>query len=383
MRLLISAGGTGGGVFPALAVGRQLTADAGLRISEPAIHDPQSDVLWVGSHDGMEADLVARAGLPFKAIHGGGLHGVGWRLPLNALHLARGFFEALGLVGEFRPSVVLVTGGFIAAPVALAAWLRRVPILLYVPDIEPGLAARLVGRLARKIAVTAEESHGYFGERDARKVVVTGYPTRPELGVVAREDAIRRLGLDPQRQTILVTGGSRGARSLNRAVFAALTNWLKDYQVIHLSGQLDWAEAERAQDALPGALRAHYHAYPFLHEMGLALAAADVAVSRAGASALGEYPLFGLPAILVPYPHAWRYQKVNADYLAARGAAVRLDDERLPVRLGAEVRALLEDKPRLARMREAARAAATPNAARRMAQELVGLAASARRGARP
>jgi UDP-N-acetylglucosamine--N-acetylmuramyl-(pentapeptide) pyrophosphoryl-undecaprenol N-acetylglucosamine transferase len=202
---------------------------------------------------------------------------------------------------------------------------------------------------------------------------VTGYPTRPALGAATREAAILHFGLDPDRLTLLVTGGSRGARSINRAVFAVLPELLKDYQVIHLSGQLDWAEAEQARDALPADLRARYHAFLFLHEMGLALAAADVVVSRAGASALGEYPLFGLPAILVPYPHAWRYQKVNADYLVERGAALRVNDEDLSARLGPEVRALLEDRDRLARMRAAARAAATPDAARRIAQELVAL----------
>jgi len=124
----------------------------------------------------------------------------------------------------------------------------------------------------------------------------------------------------------------------------------------------------------PQALQNRYHALPFLHEMGLALRAADLVVSRAGASALGEYPLFGLPAILVPYPFAWRYQKVNADHLAARGAAVRLNDEDLAARLQAEVRGLLADPARLARMRSAARAAARPDAAGRLAREFVALA---------
>jgi len=320
----------------------------------------------------MEAEIVARAGLPFKAIHSGGVHGVGWRLPLNVLRLAQGFFEALRLVQDFQPKVVLVTGGFVTAPVALAAWLKRVPILVYLPDIEPGLAVRFISGLARKVAVTADDSRRYFAQRDG-KVVVTGYPTRPELMAMTRATARQHLGLDPQRLTVLVTGGSRGARSLNRAVLAALPDWLKDYQVIHLSGQLDWEEVEAARDQLPDALRAHYHAFPFLHEMGLALAAADLVVSRAGASALGEYPLFGLPAILVPYPHAWRYQKVNADYLEARGAALRLNDEALNTRLVSDVRSLLTDAARLARMRAAAQAAATPEAARRIAQELVAL----------
>ena len=137
---------------------------------------------------------------------------------------------------------------------------------------------------------------------------------------------------------------------------------------MHLTGQLEWPEVERAlaETGLPAGQRAHYHARPYLHEMGWALAAADLVVSRAGASALGEYPLFGLPAVLVPYPYAWCYQKVNADYLASRGAAVRLDDEALGAELAPTVRGLLDNPGRLAAMRAAARAAATPGAAARI-----------------
>jgi undecaprenyldiphospho-muramoylpentapeptide beta-N-acetylglucosaminyltransferase len=333
-------------------------------------------LLWVGSRDGMESELVRRAGLPFQAIHGAGVHAVGWRLPLNALDLARGLAEALGLVRVYQPDVVFVTGGFITAPVAVAAWLSRVPVLVYLPDIEPGLAVKLIGRLARRIAVTVDDSKQFFG-RSARHVVVTGYPTRPGLEAVTRAEAQAALGLEPGRAVLLVTGGSRGARSINRAVLKALPDWLKDYQVVHLSGQLDWQELEQARAALPASQQARYHAFPFLHEMGQALAAADLVVSRAGASALGEYPLFGLPSILVPYPHAWRYQKVNADYLVRRGAALRLNDEDLPERLAPEVRALLDDAGRMAAMRQAARAAFRPGAAEQIAGELARLAGGA------
>lgn len=319
----------------------------------------------------MEAELVARAGIPFTAIHGGGVHGVGGlKFFTNALNLLRGVVEALQLLRTFRPQAVFVTGGFVTAPVALAAWLSRAPVLMYLPDIEPGLALQFIARLARTIAVTVADSRKYF---DARKVVVTGYPTRPELRAANRAQAIEQLGLSPARRTVLVTGGSRGARSINRAVLAALPEWLREWQVIHLTGSLDWAEAEQARAALPAELRAHYHAFPFLNEMGLALAAADVAVSRAGASALGEYPLFGLPAVLVPYPFAWRYQKVNADYLVQRGAAVRVNDEALAAQLAPTVRALLNDPERLARMKQAAQAAAVPDAARRIADALLAL----------
>lgn len=332
---------------------------------------PNSQILWIGSHDGLEKDLVARAGIPFQAIHGGGVHGVGLKFFGNAWGLTRGLLEALGLLRDYQPQAVLVTGGYVTAPVALAAWLRRVPVLMYLPDIEPGLALKFIARLAKKIAVTTGDSARYV---EARKMVVTGYPTRPDLTTPTRATATRHFGLDPARLTILVTGGSRGARSINRAVFAALPEWLAHYQIIHLSGQLDWAEAEQVRNGLPSELQTHYHAFPYLHEMGLALVAADLVISRAGASALGEYPLFGLPAILVPYPYAWRYQQVNADYLAARGAAIRLNDEDLQAKLTVEARALLADPEKLARMRQAARAATQPQAAEKIARELIALA---------
>jgi len=377
MRLLISAGGTGGGVYPALSVATTAKSNWELvtgNDNQLPLTTRSGQLLWVGSYGGMEADLVQRAGFPFRAIHGAGVHGVGWRLPLNALDLLRGLAEALGVVRAYQPDVVFVTGGFITAPVAVAAWLSRVPVLVYLPDIEPGLAVRLIGRLARRIAVTVDDSRSFFAQRgQAAKVLVTGYPTRPGLAAISRGDARAALGLEAERPVLLVTGGSRGARSINRAVFKALPDWLKDYQVVHLSGQLDWHEVEPARAALPAELAARYHAYPFLHEMGQALAAADLVVSRAGASALGEYPLFGLPAILVPYPYAWRYQKVNADYLASRGAALRLNDEDLPQRLAPEVRALLDNPQRLAGMRAASRAAARPGAAQAIAAELAQL----------
>lgn len=362
-------------MYPALAVSKALqTADGQRQIAEksPTVHHPLSAILWLGSRTGLEAELVPREGVPFRAIHAAGVHGVAWqKLPANALNLGRGFFDSLKIVREFRPDVLLVTGGFLAVPAALACWLLRVPVLIYLPDLEPAQALKFVSSLAAKVCVTAEPSRQYF---PAHKVVVTGYPVRAELTQATRAQAVEHFGLDPARKTILVTGGSRGARSLNRAVFASLADWLPEFQVIHLSGALDWPEAEAARQALPAELQPLYHAQPFLHEMGLALAAADLVVSRAGASAMGEYPLFSLPAVLAPYPYAWRYQKVNADYLVARGAAVRVNDEELSVKLKATVRDLLKDEARLSRMRQAAAAAAQPDAARRIAQELVTLA---------
>ena len=353
-------------MYPALAVAAEWISREG-----PAgTSESPGSVLWLGGRGGMEADLVGRAGLPFQAISASGVHGVGWRLPLNAVLLARGLVQTVAILGRYRPNAILVTGGFLAAPAAVAGWLRGVPVVMAVPDIEPGLALKTIAPLTRRICAIAAETRTYVDRRVAERVVVTGYPTRRELQVLERRESLQQLGLDPGRRTVLVTGGSRGARSINRAVFAALPDWLTDLQVIHLTGQLDIAEAEAVAAGLTPEQRARYVVKPYLHEMALALSSADLVVSRAGASVIGEYPMFGLPAVLVPYPYAWRYQKVNADYLTARGAAIRLEDEALGERLAGTVRSLLADPERLAAMREAARAHATPDAAGRIADVL-------------
>jgi UDP-N-acetylglucosamine--N-acetylmuramyl-(pentapeptide) pyrophosphoryl-undecaprenol N-acetylglucosamine transferase len=174
--------------------------------------------------------------------------------------------------------------------------------------------------------------------------------------------------LQPGRKTLFVFGGSRGARSINRALLANLPPLLAAYQIIHISGTLDWPEVEAQAAQLSPEQRATYRPYPYLHEeMGPAFRAADLVVARAGASMLGECPAFGLPAVLVPYPYAWRYQKVNADYLADRGAAVRLDDDQLGEGLLPLVQALLQDEERLAGMAAASQALDIPGAAGHLA----------------
>jgi UDP-N-acetylglucosamine--N-acetylmuramyl-(pentapeptide) pyrophosphoryl-undecaprenol N-acetylglucosamine transferase len=245
--------------------------------------------------------------------------------------------------------------------------------VLYVPDIEPGLALKTLARFATRICLTAEESRAYF--KNQKKLVVTGYPARPELAAWDKSAARARLGLPQTRPVLLVTGGSKGARSINRALIAALPELLKAVDVLHLSGASDWDEVQSSRAALAPGLAGHYHAYPYLHaEMGAALASADLVVSRAGASTLGEYPLYGLPAVLVPYPYAWRYQKVNAGYLAQRGAAVMLEDARLGAELLPSVQALLADKARLDAMRAAMRALAHPDAAAKIAAQVAAAA---------
>jgi UDP-N-acetylglucosamine:LPS N-acetylglucosamine transferase len=391
VRLLICAGGTGGGVYPALAVLQALQRLE--RPSEPGSQPrrvdedtSQLEVLWIGGVGGMEAELVKRAGVPFEAIPAAGVHGVGLRaLPGNLWKLVQGFLQARRLVHSFQPQVMLFTGGFVAVPVVLAGRLgvgSRARSLLYVPDIEPGLALKTLARFASCIAVTVAESREYFSAY--KDVVVAGYPTRPELQPMAPAAARQTFGLAADLPTLLVLGGSKGARSINRAILASLPGLLQDMQVLHVTGQLDWSEVEAARvklaESTPPQLLSRYHIYPYLHEeMAAAFSAADLLVSRAGASTLGELPLFALPAILVPYPHAWRYQQVNAQYLAERGAAEIIQDADLAAQLGAAVNRLLADAPRLQSMRASMRSLSKPDAGVLLANQVLSLARVTRR----
>ena len=316
--------------------------------------------------------MAERAGLRFVGVSAGGVHGLTLRQVVrNLIKLIRGWWSAYRLGRRERPAALFATGGYASVPVALAAWALRVPILVYLPDIEPGLAVRVIARLATRVAVTVEDSRFYFRrQNDACKVVVTGYPVRAEFHGLCRAEARGALGLALDEQVLLVMGGSTGARSINYALSEVLERVLELAQIIHVSGELDWPWVQERREALSEALRGRYHAFPYLHEMGAALAAADLAVCRAGASTLGELPLFGLPAVLVPYPHAWRYQRVNAEWLSGRGAAVVLDDDLLRRDLLFTVRDILADREQLARMREQSRALAHPDAAERLAAQL-------------
>lgn len=325
----------------------------------------------------METALVAQAGLPFRSIPAAGVHGVGWRaLPGNLLRLARGVLAARRVLREFRPDVLFFTGGYVGLPVALAGW--RLPKVVYVPDLEPPLSLQFLARLAEVVALTAEETAARLGGRARR--LVTGYPVRPEMRPSPKAEARGRLGLAAERPVLLVYGGSLGARSINQAVWQGLERLLSATQMVHVVGDRDWPLLEQAVADLPAAQRAGYHPKRYLHapEMALAMSAADLAVARAGASTLGELPLFGLPAVLVPYPHAWRYQKVNAAYLERQGAAVVVPDEALAERLVPTVLDLLADEGRRARMAEAASRLATPGAAEAIAQAILAVAVGER-----
>jgi UDP-N-acetylglucosamine--N-acetylmuramyl-(pentapeptide) pyrophosphoryl-undecaprenol N-acetylglucosamine transferase len=324
----------------------------------------------------MEEELVPRAGLALRTIEGGPIVGVPLRQKVkHGAQLLASVLTVERIMSSFRPDTLFMTGGYVNAPVGIVARRRGVPAGIYLPDVEPGTAIKYLSRLVDRVATTTPASAAFFAPG---KTVHTGYPVRPELRAAARLEpaaALRLFELEPGRPTLFVFGGSRGARSINRALLAILPELLEMAQVIHISGRLDWEEVDQRARELPPALRPFYRPFPYLHEkMGPAFRAADLVVARAGASMLGESPAFGVPSILVPYPYAWRYQKVNADYLVSQSAAIRLDDERLRDELLPTIRGLLGNEARLARMADAAKALDVPDAAGRLADFIVDLA---------
>jgi UDP-N-acetylglucosamine--N-acetylmuramyl-(pentapeptide) pyrophosphoryl-undecaprenol N-acetylglucosamine transferase len=341
-----------------------------------ALEEECSDVgiLYVGHAEGLEASIVARTDLPFRGVEAGPIRGTTpLSLAKSLRQLWRGFRQARALLSEWRADVVATTGSYVSAPVALAAWRARVPVLVYLPDLAPGLAVRLQARFADQVAVSFEEVRRHF---PPGKVWVSGYPVRSQIGQMSRASGIEILGLSPERKTLLGFGGSRGARSVNRALLAILPDLLSNYQVIHITGQLDWPEVSERQAALGPEMQSWYHAYPYLHgeQLAAALAASDLVVARAGAATMAEFPAVGLPSVLVPYPYSGQHQQANADFMVSRGAAVSIDDAALSEQLKPTVLRLLSDERVLREMSARARALARPDAARELARALVRLA---------
>ena len=360
MKVLVCAGGTGGGIYPALAAVSALNSE-GLELDQ---------ILWIGTEGEMEEALIPRHGIQLETIHGGAVVGVPLHVSIrNAAKLAWSVGKASGLIRRFQPDVMFMTGGYMAPPVALAARMHGVSIGIYLPDVEPGSSIKAVLPFAKKIACTTEGSRAFVPEE---KMVVTGYPVRPEIRdalQLTKAEALAHFDLEPGRPTLFVFGGSRGALNINRALMASLPELLQKNQVIHISGTLTWPEVETNAASLSSEQRQWYRPFPYLHErMGSAFRAADLVVARAGASMLGEGPAFGLAAILIPLTFAWRYQKVNADYLTERGAAIQLTDENLLEEFLPVVSDLLQNKTRLSEMSRAAQGLDIPEATSRLAR---------------
>jgi len=344
--VLIAGGGTGGHVFPALALGAALV-ERGL------------DIAFVGTPNGLEARLVAAAGrslhlLPGRQVRGGGLRGA----IAGAASLARGFGSALRLLARLRPRLVVGVGGYASVAGVLAARTRRIPVVLLEQNAIPGAANRHLGRVAQRICVGFAEAAAFF---PAGRAVHTGNPVRPEVLAVPPSPR--------DRAGLLVFGGSQGAHHLNEAMMAALEALgpaARSIRIRHQTGDADQGSVTAAYRRL--GLDAQVEA--FVDDMGSAYRAADVVVSRAGAMSCAEITAMGLPAILVPYPYAADdHQRRNAEVLAEAGAATMILDRELDApRLAAALSGLLDDPEIRRAMAGRARDLGRPQAAAHVAR---------------
>ncbi|MFH0809230.1 MAG: undecaprenyldiphospho-muramoylpentapeptide beta-N-acetylglucosaminyltransferase [Pseudomonadota bacterium] len=354
-KLLLCGGGTGGHLFPAVAVAEEWQAMGG-------------EVLFVGSGRKTEKDVLSRLGFPWRGISVVGLRGRGLRGAAGLLKLPVALKQSVAILRRFRPDVVLGVGGYSSGPVIVAARLFfGVPCALQEQNAEPGLTNRLLGRLVRRAFVSFPETERFF----AGAARLTGNPVRRAL---LRPQAARQAG----RLGVLMFGGSLGAHSLNVAGTAMLPHLVDlkgGLDIMHQTGERDLAQVRAGYEAAGFSSGARVAS--FIHDMAEAYGSADVVICRAGATTLAELAALGKASILVPYPHATgNHQELNARAFERAGAAeVVLDRALDPRDLAGRLRALLTDAPRRERMATAARALARPEAARTIVQELRVLAA--------
>lgn len=359
MKILIAGGGTGGHVFPGIAVAEELKA-----------HHPNVEVLFIGGKRGIESTAVPEAGFRLRTLPTAGFpRRQMWRWPGAALVNLWGLLQAFLILLTERPKVVLGTGGYVSGPVSVAAKVLGVPLLLQEQNSIPGLTNRWLSRLADEVHLSFLEARSHFPRRDHLKV--TGNPVRRFILSGDREPGLREFRLSSQHPTLFIFGGSLGAKRITAAAVDALRR-LKgrvDVQCILQTGkdEFESVKATVEKEQLPATVLA------FVKKMHLAYAAADLVVCRAGAMTLAEIAVCGRPSILVPYPYAAHdHQRVNAQNLADRGAAVVIEDAELDgERLAKEIAHLLADKTALSRMSANARLFARPDAAVRLANSLV------------
>lgn len=345
MRAILAGGGTGGHVIPALAIAQELQQRYA------------AEVLFVGTARGIENRLVPAAGFALRLVQVGALNNVNLLTRAKTLFaLPMAMFSARSILSEFQPDVVIGVGGYASGPAMLAAVLDRFPTLAFEPNVVPGLANRLVGRFVSSAAVHFEQTAHYF-----RNAEVTGVPVRRAFFEIKNE-----VHAHP---TLLVFGGSQGARAINQVIIQSVAELLKrqpNLQIIHQTGESGYGDAKAAYSPFGARVEVHR----FIHDMPAYFQRADLVICRSGASTVAEIAAAGKPAIFIPFPHAADdHQRRNAAALEEADAAVVLEETKLDdVWLIDTVGALLEDPPRLRRMSAAARALSHPDAARDIAE---------------
>lgn len=355
MKILIGGGGTGGHIYPALALARYALAE-----------DDSSEILFVGSASGLESKIVPSAGFPLMIIPARGFQRSFKQLGLVIWDLVRGLVQSGKIISEYQPNVVLGTGGYVAAPLIIAALLRRLPVVIHEQNALPGLTNRWLAPFVKRVCLSfAETEKRMFG---SSRIVFTGNPRASEVITLNRAEGCRYFGFDPLQKNILIYGGSRGAQKLNQVVTAYLkANLLPDrVNLIYITGEIYYKVVTEELGQLPNRIKL----FPYLDQMPEALAAADLAVTRSGATTLAEITAIGVPALLVPSPNVVNnHQYYNARLLADTGAAVLIDEKDFnQLKLQQEIDRLIEDPALLEEMSRNSKKMGVPGAAAKLYQ---------------
>ncbi|WP_100404563.1 undecaprenyldiphospho-muramoylpentapeptide beta-N-acetylglucosaminyltransferase [Bacillus solitudinis] len=309
MRVVVSGGGTGGHIYPALSL-----------IKEIQKQQPESKILYIGTEKGLENDLVQREGIPFKTIH---ITGFRRKISLEnvktVVRFIKGVKQAKKMMKLFKPDVVIGTGGYVCGPVVYAAAKMRIPTVVHEQNSVPGLTNKFLSKYVQKVAICFEEASSFF---PTEKVVFTGNPRASEVKEINAQAGKSSLGLQENKKTVLIVGGSRGAKPINDA-FLSIVGEVggKDYQVVYVTGNVHYdAVMEKVKEQ---GNPDNVIIKPFLHNMPDVLGAVDLIVARAGATTLAEVTAIGLPSILIPSPYVTNnHQERNARALSSKGAAI-------------------------------------------------------------
>ena len=362
-RVLIAAGGSGGHIFPAIALARTLKEkNRGIGIK------------FVGSNKDLDRRIFEREGFEYAVLSVNHLpHGSFLRMPLFLIKLFLDIFRSFSIISAYKPDVVAGFGGYTSFPVLIAANFLNIPRLIHEQNVVPGRANRFLFKTAQKIAISFARTEKFLGP-DANKAVLTGNPIRLETFNKDRESGINRFGFNSSKFTILIIGGSQGAHFLNETFIRAMSGMNENMrpllQVIHITGIKDYEWAMKEYEEMGFECRV----YSFIDRIEEAYSAADLIVSRSGASAIFEIAFFAKPMILIPYPFAMVHQAENARVFSEKGAAIVLKEDELSSELFKnKILDLINDKNRLKEMAEAAKGLSMPEASDKLADAVISM----------
>ncbi len=361
MKLLIAGGGTGGHLFPGIAVAEEFTSMG-----------DSNEVLFVGTKSGLEGKILPEYGWPVSFVMAEGIKGKGFFKTVKGLFkMLLGSLQSIGIIRKFRPSTVLGVGGYAAVPAVIAGKLLGVSSAIHEQNAMPGLSNRLLGRLVNRVFLTYPESERFF---PAEKVRVTGNPVRKSI---LQSFAETGKSVDSGKKfTLFIFGGSQGARRINDVLMEIFFNselaGIENLKVIHQTGDADFESVKKCYEEM----NIEAEVYPFIKDMASIYLEADLIICRAGATTIAELLAAGKPAILIPYPYAADdHQRLNGEALVKKGAATMiLEKDFTSERLSGEILRLFDDRKLLKEMSQKTVALARPDAAARICEEMRNLA---------